>query len=61
VARTDRIADPSVRACGSALLGLSDTVEGRTALQLLYLDGVAPPNDTLFDGIAARMAVLVGG
>lgn len=61
VARTDRMADPSVRACGAALLGLSGTEAGRTALQLLYLDGVAPPDETLFDGIAARMAALVGG
>jgi phosphonate transport system substrate-binding protein len=61
VARADRMADPAVAACGAALRGLSATAEGRQALQLLYLDGVVPGEDALFDGIAARMAVLARG
>jgi phosphonate transport system substrate-binding protein len=55
VARQDRTSDPTVSACRDALLGLQTTVEGRAVLQLLYLDGVVPGDDALFDGIAARM------
>lgn len=61
VARADRTGDPVVLACGSALLGLSGTEPGREALALLYLDGVAPAEVSLFDGIAARMARLQAG
>lgn len=58
VARADRKDDPVVAACRSALLGLADTVSGRSALDLLFLDGVTPADPQLFDGIAARMALL---
>lgn len=61
VARRDRTADPAVAACRAALLALSQTGEGRAALRLLSLDGVVPGEDTLFDGIALRMAALKGG
>ena len=61
VARMDRMGESLVAACGKALLGLTGTDEGREALRLLSLDGVAPPDDALFDGIAARMAALGGG
>lgn len=61
VARRDRMADPAVMACRSALLSLSDSTEGRAALQLLFLDGVVPGGEALFDGIAARMEALSGG
>ena len=60
VARADRLSDPDVAACGSALLGLAGTVAGRTALELLFLDGVASAKPDLFDGIAVRMAALGG-
>lgn len=60
VARADRTQDPVVAACGSALLGLSGTDSGRAALALLFLDGVANAEPSLFDGIAARMAILRG-
>jgi phosphonate transport system substrate-binding protein len=60
VARRDRTSDPSVSACRAALLRLSETEEGRAVLKLLYLDGVVPGEDALFDGIAARMAVMAG-
>lgn len=55
VARADRRDDPVVAACRSALLGLSDTGTGRSALGLLFLDGVTPADARLFAGIAARM------
>jgi phosphonate transport system substrate-binding protein len=61
VARRDRANEPSVSACRSALLGLSGTIEGQEALRLLFLDGVVPGDDALFEGIAARMAALGGG
>ena len=61
VARSDRMAEAGIAACGAALLGLGATVEGRDALQRLYLDGVVAADPALFDGIAARMAVLGGG
>ncbi|NHB77010.1 substrate-binding domain-containing protein [Rhodobacter calidifons] len=58
VARRDRIAERGVETCRSALLGLGDTAEGREVLRLLYLDGVIAGDDSLFDGIARRMAVM---
>ena len=61
VARADRTHEPVVAACGLALLGLSRTDSGRAALDLLFLDGVANANPSLFDGIATRMAILRGG
>ncbi|MFN4202811.1 MAG: PhnD/SsuA/transferrin family substrate-binding protein [Tabrizicola sp.] len=61
VARSDRMGEPSVLACRAALLGLSSTAKGMEALKLLSLDGIEPGEDALFDGIAARMAVLSGG
>ncbi len=61
VARTDRMDEPPVMACRTALLALSATEQGKAALKLLSLDGIEPGQDALFDGIAARMAVLSGG
>lgn len=61
VARADRVGDATVRACAAALLGLSGTVSGRAALGLLYLDGVVRADESLFDGIAARIALLGSG
>jgi phosphonate transport system substrate-binding protein len=58
VARSDRMDDPGVRACQASLLGLSRTERGQHALRLLYLDGVVSGDDSLFDGIAARMAIM---
>lgn len=48
-------------ACKAALLGLSATAQGTEALKLLSLDAIEPGEDALFDGIAARIAVLSGG
>lgn len=60
VTRRDRLTEPDVARFRSALLGLSETGEGRAALRLLYLDGVAPGDDALFDGIRLRMASMGG-
>lgn len=61
VARSDRTEDPVVAACRSALLGLAGTPSGQAALSLLFLDGVARTEPSLFDGIAARMAAIGKG
>lgn len=61
VARIDRMAEAGVRACAAALLGLDRTAEGQQVLRLLYLDRVTEAEPSLFDGIAARMAMLRGG
>ncbi len=58
VARADRRTEPAVMAIRTALLGLSRTSAGRNALDLLFLDAVTDADASLFDGIAARMAVL---
>ncbi len=58
VARADRIDDPVVSACGTALRGMAGTQSGKAALALLFLDGISAQAPSLFDGIAARMAVL---
>lgn len=61
VARRDRAREPSLMACRATLLNLSETPEGRSALQLLFLDGVVPVEESLFAGIAARIAAIGGG
>ena len=61
VTRVDRTAERAVSSFQSALLGLDGTEEGRTALQLLFLDRVEAADPSLFDGIAIRMAALEAG
>lgn len=61
VARKDRMDEPSVQACQTALLAISANPLGKQALKLLSLDGIIPGEDALFDGIAARMAILADG
>lgn len=61
VTRVDRTAERAVSSFKSALLGLDGTEEGRTALQLLFLDRVEAADPYLFDGIAIRMAALEAG
>ena len=51
--RTDRMAD--LARFRQALLGLDQTVDGREALRLLLLDGMARGSAELFAGIEARM------
>ncbi|MFN3646966.1 MAG: PhnD/SsuA/transferrin family substrate-binding protein [Gemmobacter sp.] len=58
VARTDRLSEPGIAACRETLLSLGQNTAGREALGLLRLDGVEGAEPGLYDGIAARMAVL---
>jgi phosphonate transport system substrate-binding protein len=58
VARSDRMAEPSVMGGGAALRSLTRTGEGSQALELLFLDDVIAGDEALFDGIAIRMAAL---
>ena len=58
VALAARITDPLVASCAAALLTLADRDEGREALRLLSLDGVVTAQAALYDGIAARIAIL---
>ncbi|GAB4287903.1 MAG: hypothetical protein Kow0058_07660 [Roseovarius sp.] len=55
-ARADRMADDDLRRFKTALVGLNGTEAGRAALEMLFLDAIAPGDVRLFDGIAARMA-----
>jgi phosphonate transport system substrate-binding protein len=59
-ARADRAAEPAVRRFGAALRGLGSSPAGREALGLLFLDRVETGDPSLFDGIAVRMAELMG-
>ena len=43
------------------MLGIDGTAQGREALHLLLLDGMAPGDPALFAGIAALMRVLEAG
>jgi phosphonate transport system substrate-binding protein len=61
VARSDRMGEAGVNACAAALQGFDQTDQGQSVLRLLYLDSVTAAEPALFDGIAARMAVLGGG
>lgn len=60
VARSDRMAEAGVTACAAALQGFDTTQQGQSVLQLMYLDGIKAAEPPLYDGIAARMAVLGG-
>ncbi len=59
-ARRDRMGDADLVAFRRALLGLGATPEGRAALDLLQLDGMAAADRSLFDGIARRMREYAG-
>ena len=61
VARSDRVDEARIKACAAALQGLDQTPEGQAVLRLLYLDRVTASGPELFDGIAARMAILSSG
>ncbi len=54
-ARADRIGTPRLQAFQKAILGLSQTNEGRVALGLLQLDGMTTATPDLFDGIDRRI------
>lgn len=53
--RQDRIGDEPLQSFRQALLGMSSTPEGRTALEALQLDGFVNADAALFEGIALRM------
>ena len=54
-ARRDRARAPDLAAFRKAMLGLRSLPAGRTALDLLQLDGMVPATPGLFDGIKLRM------
>lgn len=60
-ARANRIGEPAIRRFGEVLVGLDSSAAGRAVLDLLFLDGITRGEVALFDGIAARMALLAGG
>lgn len=60
-AHASRVADPMIGRFAEALRGLDTSPAGREALDLLFLDRVQGGDARLFDGIAARMAMLSGG
>jgi phosphonate transport system substrate-binding protein len=55
VARRERMEDGDILALRSTLLALATTMPGKSALELLQLDGIVPGDMTLFDGIRLRM------
>lgn len=57
-ARRDSLGSEPVQALQTALMSLSETKEGRSALASLQLDGFQHATAGLFDGIADRMADL---
>jgi len=56
--RTDRDAEPGIKAMRAALLNLDRTKAGQATLQLLQLDSMATAQTSLYDGIAQRMSEL---
>lgn len=56
--RTDRDAEPGIKAMRAALLNLDRTKAGQAALHLLQLDSMASAQTSLYDGIAQRMSEL---
>ena len=61
VARSDRMQEDGVMACALALQSLGENDQGNEVLRLLFLDGVTSADQSLFNGIAARKAVLEAG
>jgi phosphonate transport system substrate-binding protein len=56
--RRDRAGDARIVAFSAALQDMADDPDGRAALALLQLDGIAAEPDSLFDGIARRLRIL---
>ncbi len=57
-ARRDRMRDGDIIGFQDVVLNFGNTAEGRAALDLLQLDGMARATPELFDGIARRMQIL---
>ena len=60
VTRKDHVAGPTVDLLRTALFDLGASPDGKAALDLLQLDGIAPGDLRLFDGIRARMRDVQG-
>ena len=60
VARREMMDAPPVTALRTALLSLAQTTPGKSALDLLQLDGVTAGHLSLFDGIRKRMQDMSG-
>lgn len=60
VTRKDHADSPSVNLLRKALFDLGASPDGQAALDLLQLDGIAPGDLQLFDGIRARMRDVEG-
>lgn len=60
VTRKDHVGSPSVNLLRKALFDLGASPDGQAALDLLQLDGIAPGDLQLFDGIRARMRDVQG-
>ncbi|ADZ70761.1 PhnD/SsuA/transferrin family substrate-binding protein [Polymorphum gilvum] len=56
-----RAGTPVIRALAKALLDMTRSDQGRKVLDMLRLSGFGAPQDHLFDGIAAKVALLRGG
>jgi len=52
--------DPATVRLRSALLGMGDDADGRAVLRLLRLDGFCAESPSLFDPIAAKVAIVRG-
>ncbi|WP_372922195.1 PhnD/SsuA/transferrin family substrate-binding protein [Roseovarius sp.] len=59
VCRADRFATSEMEALSAALLNMDRSPQGQAMLRTLHLDGFAPPDLSLFDGVEARMHDLV--
>jgi phosphate/phosphite/phosphonate ABC transporter binding protein len=57
----ERILEPKIMAFADALERMPDSAPGRAALELLQLDGFAPAEPALYDGIAELVASLATG
>ena len=53
--------DPRIKNLQAALVGMADHPDGRAVLRLLRLDGFSVEDPSLFDTIAAEVAVVRGG
>lgn len=60
VTRKDHIDSPSASLLRKAIFNLGASPDGQAALGLLQLDGIAPADLQLFDGIRARMRDVQG-
>ena len=53
--------DPRIKKLQAALVGMAGHPDGRAVLRLLRLDGFSVEDPSLFDTIAAEVAIVRGG